>query len=94
VAEAEESQGIVDQQAPAVAAAEEAEEAMAEEQGPGEAAEEAGIVDQQAAAVDAMEDEDAADGGDDTVAGVTEAGAGGTVESELAADDGDDEERS
>ena len=38
-----------------------------------------------AAAVQAM-DEDA-DSGDDSVAGVTEAGAGGTVESELAADD-------
>jgi large subunit ribosomal protein L22 len=90
VAEAEESQGIVDQQAPAVAAAEEAEEAMTEEQGPGERAEEEGIVDQQAAAVDAMED-DAAEGGDDTVAGVTEAGVGGSVESELAADDDDEQ---
>jgi large subunit ribosomal protein L22 len=91
VAEAEESQGIVDQQAPAVAAAEEAEEEMAEEQGPGEIAEEEGIVDQQAAAVDAMEDEAEGEDGD-RVAGVTESGAGGTVESELAA--GDDEERS
>ena len=91
VAEAEEAQGIVDQQAPAVAAAEEAEEQALSEQGPGEIAEEEGIVDQQAAAVEAAEDE--ADG--DAVAGVTEAeGVAGSVEAELAADDGDDEERS
>jgi len=89
VAEAEEREGIVDQQAPAVAAAEEAEERLleAEDQGPGEIAEEEGIVDQQAAAVEAMDDEAEAEGGDDSVPGVTEAGAGGTVESELAADD-------
>jgi large subunit ribosomal protein L22 len=87
VAEAEEEQGIVDQQAPAVAAAEAAaeEQDVAEEQGVAEVAEEEGIVDQQAAAVEAVEDE--ADGGDDSVPGVTEAGAAGTVESELAADD-------
>jgi len=87
VAEAEEREGIVDQQAPAVAAAEEAEEQAlaADEQGPGEMAEQEGIVDQQAAAVEAMEDEDEREG--DSVPGVTEAGAGGTVESELAADD-------
>jgi hypothetical protein len=87
VAEAEEREGIVDQQAPAVAAAEEAEEQAlaADEQGPGEIAEQEGIVDQQAAAVEAMEDEDEREG--DSVPGVTEAGAGGTVESELAADD-------
>ena len=89
MAEAEESQGIVDQQAPAVAAAEEAEEEMAEEQGPGEIAEEEGIVDQQAAAVEAMDDEAVAD--EDSVAGVSEAGPGGTVESELAADDENNE---
>ena len=90
VAEAEDREGIVDQQAPAVAAAEEAEERLleAEDQGPGEAAEEAGIVDQQAAAVEAAEDE-AED--DDSVPGVTEAGAGGTVESELAADEEDED---
>jgi large subunit ribosomal protein L22 len=86
VAEAEDEQGIVDQQAPAVAAAEEAEEQMAEEQGPGEIAEEEGIVDQQAAAVEAAEDE----AGGDTVAGVIEAeGVAGSVEAELAADDGE-----
>jgi large subunit ribosomal protein L22 len=89
VAEAEDREGIVDQQAPAVAAAEEAEEHLLEaaDQGPGEAAEEAGIVDQQAAAVEAAEDE----AEDDSVAGVTEAGAGGTVEAELAADDEDED---
>jgi large subunit ribosomal protein L22 len=91
VAEAEDEQGIVDQQAPAVAAAEEAEEEMADEQGPAESAEEAGIVDQQAAAVEAAEDEADGDTDDDSVAGVTEAGVGGTVESELAAGDEPDE---
>jgi large subunit ribosomal protein L22 len=81
VAEAEEREGIVDQQAPAVAAAEEAEERMleAEDQDLAEVAEEEGIVDQQAAAVEAAEDE--AEAEDDSVAGVTESqGAAGSVE--------------
>jgi large subunit ribosomal protein L22 len=93
VAEAEEREGIVDQQAPAVAAAEEAEERMleAEDQDLAEVAEEEGIVDQQAAAVEAAEDE--AEAEDDSVAGVTESqGAAGSVEAELAADDGEADE--
>jgi hypothetical protein len=77
-----------------VAAAEEAEEEMADEQGPAETAEEAGIVDQQAAAVEAAEDEADVEGGTESVAGVTEAdGVAGSVEAELAADDQPDDEK-
>ena len=98
IAEVEEAEGIVDQQAPAVAAAEAAAEAQdgAEEQDLAEVAEEEGIVDQQAAAVEAVEDEtDEADEGagddDDSVPGVTEAeGVAGSVEAELAADEDED----